>query len=139
VRTQHVLFLCVKWPSSTIFPLVIIFHHTHATHTHTLSHMHIHSHAHTYTQTLSHTHTLHTHSDSLSLSHPHIHTHYTHTLTLSLTHTTHIQGDIEDLCLTFSVSETDMGTQKEVDLVHLGSKIAVSAVHRSYRRLYLSH
>jgi hypothetical protein len=44
-------------------------------------------------------------------------------------HTTHhSQGDIEDLCLTFSVSETDMGTQKEVDLVHLGSKIAVSGV-----------
>jgi hypothetical protein len=44
----------------------------------------------------------------------------------------HTQGDIEDLCLTFSVSETDMGTQKEVDLVHLGSKIAVSGVRWSY-------
>ena len=35
------------------------------------------------------------------------------------------QGDIEDLSLTFSVSETAMGVQKEVDLVHLGSKTAV--------------
>ena len=35
------------------------------------------------------------------------------------------QGDIEDLCLTFSVSETDMGIQREVDLVHQGSKIPV--------------
>jgi hypothetical protein len=98
---------------------------------------HKHTHTH-YTYTNTHTHT-HTHLHPHTLTHTHLHTNATHTHT-HYTHThTNAQGDIEDLCLTFSVSETDMGTQKEVDLVHLGSKIAVSAVHWSYRRLYSSH
>ena len=36
-----------------------------------------------------------------------------------------MKGDIEDLSLTFSVSETAMGALKEVDLIHRGSKVAV--------------
>ena len=40
------------------------------------------------------------------------------------------QGDVEDLCLTFSVTDNDLGLSSEVNLVPNGANVAVTSANR---------
>ena len=40
------------------------------------------------------------------------------------------EGDVSDLCLTFSLSDNEMGVQREIDLIPKGANIDVTSSNR---------
>ena len=41
-----------------------------------------------------------------------------------------IQGDLEDLCLSFSITDDRLGNNKELDLIPGGSNVSVTSLNR---------